>query len=146
MLPAILAGLGLVKGIGDAKQAREDKNAEALRDAAMIKWSPWSKIDANKFAGNNYTTTSQGLAGGLAGLQAGQNIENAVADTDYRKAIAAKYKRDLAGGTKDGGGDGEALQPEVVKYNFSPYSAVNSENLLKGQAVKDMPLDMSGWA
>jgi hypothetical protein len=94
MLPAILGGIGLVQGITDAKDAKKQKQAEAARDAEMIRWSPWSGISGDKFAGNSYLSpseTSGGLAGAASFAQTGMNMENAFEDSKKRKQLADYY-------------------------------------------------------
>jgi hypothetical protein len=102
MLPLILAAAGAIKGDEDAQEAARQKQAEAIRDAAMIRYSPWSGIDANKFAGKSYATpsaTSQGLAGALSGYQGGADIKNSQADQAYRKQVADYYTQKNANGS-----------------------------------------------
>jgi len=94
MLPLLLAGAGLLQGMEDSKEQKKDKQAQAIRDAAMIRYSPWSGISADKFAGNNYATpsaTSSGLAGAAALGKTGLNFENAMADQDLAKQMAKYY-------------------------------------------------------
>lgn len=94
MLPLILAGAGLLQGMEDSKEAKKEKQAEAIRDAAMIRYSPWSGIGADKFAGNSYRTpsaTTSGLAGATSFGQTGLNIENSLQDKDFKKKLAAYY-------------------------------------------------------
>lgn len=94
MLPLILAGAGLLQGLEDAKEAKKEKQAEAVRDAAMIRFSPWSGISADKFAGKNYATPSAttGAIAGAASLgQTGLNIQNSMQDQAFKKALAKYY-------------------------------------------------------
>lgn len=145
MLPLILAAIGAAKGIEDQKQASEDKYAEAKRDAAMVKWSPWSGIDPNKFAGKTYATQnadSSALAGGTSGYQLADNLKNSGADADYRKAVTDYYK------SKTGAKVGVIGVNGAAQQDYTPYSGLG-DNLLQGQAVQDLPLNLSdntGWA
>jgi len=96
MLPYILAGAGLLQGLSDAKEAKKAKQAEAKRDAEMIRWSPWSGISPEGFAKQSYVTpsaTSAGLAGAASMGMTGLNIQNAMAEQRYKDAIAAHYSK-----------------------------------------------------
>lgn len=141
MLPLILAAVGMAKGISDAQQAEKDKYAEAMRDAAMIKYSPWSGIDPNKAAGKSYASASPSsgaLAGGAAGFQTAQNADNSGADSDYRKAVADFYKSQNPAKPNMAGPQAAAS----AGPNLSPYAGLSVQgqpNLLQGQAVTDMP-------
>lgn len=146
MLPLILAAIGAAKGIEDQKQATADKYAEAQRDAAMIKWSPWSGIDPNKFANKTYATQSadsSALAGGAAGYQAADNIKNSGADSDYRKSVSDYYKSKTAAPAPASNPAGGANAQSAAAQNFySPYAGLSVQgqpNLLQGQAIQDVP-------
>lgn len=118
MLPLILAGAGLLQGMEDSKEAKKAKQAEALRDAAMIRFSPWSGISPDKFAGNNYRTpsaTTGGLAGAASFGQTGVNIENSIQDQAFKKQLAEYYKNKMASGG-----------------SMSPYGALEDKPLMAG--------------
>lgn len=96
---AIGAIVGGAKGLFDASRDRQEKEAAAKSDAAAIRFSPWSGLNVSHLVGKSYnpqSILSSMLAGGASGLQTGANIDNAFADSDYRKSLADYYKSKLA--------------------------------------------------
>ena len=112
---AAAALLGLIQGSEENKSQQAQKQSQALRDAAMIRYSPWSKIDPNKFADNTYTTpsaTTAGLAGASSLGQAALNVQNGINDQAYKKQIADYYSKQAAINGQSG--------------QFSPYNQLNT--------------------
>ena len=95
MLPYILGGLMGLKGLFDANSEKKQKLAQATADATTMRFSPWSGINASGLVGKNYSSQnplSGALAGGLSGASTGINIDNAMADSDFKKQISEHYK------------------------------------------------------
>lgn len=133
---------GLVKGYADSKAQEEEQREQAKADAVAIKYSPWSGLNADKLIGKSYhrdSALSGALAGGAAGVQVGNNIANSEADLKYRNAVSDYYKSKTPVTT------GVEAAKATAPAALSPYGSLDvsgAENLLKGQAVRNMPYGM----
>jgi hypothetical protein len=157
MLP-LLASIGLgLKGILDSEKQKKEKQAQAMADAKAIQFSPWSGLNVSNLVGKDYSSqgTLSGLVQGAAtGYQTGAGIENAMADTDYRKNLSNYYKNkdgdgyksisdfipDKMAGMEPSRSSYQRLYNSINPNGPEDYSDHVPENLLKGYAVRKYPV------
>jgi hypothetical protein len=103
---AAMAGMSLLKGMGD--QARADKQRQA--EAAVTRYSPWTGMQGKSVQDPDMFGT---LAGGVAsGAMMGQGMEKQAADEAFQKSYLEKMGM---------GGGGEQGLP-IPMRGASPYS------------------------